>query len=238
MNFVLDITVIIIIVVFVISGYKRGIINSVVHFVGAAVASVLSSIIGSFISVGFYNNYIKDKIIGLINDNMPKITMSTTPDEISATLMKDLPDFAKNALDMVGISQTKLTQEIKNTSLKVPEMVETLIRPIAMKLLTIVLTLAVFTIIVAIISIATQSLTSALDVVGLSTLNKILGAVLGVLAAAVIIMIVSLVMYILIVFLPADSSQCLTDGINSSYIYKGIYNINVPEAIISNMINI
>ncbi len=236
MNYVLDLTVIAIVAVFVISGFKRGLINSVVHFVGAGVASVISTLVASFLSGNLYYSFIKSKIIEEAEKNMPQITLNTKPDDISDALMKDLPDFAKNALDMVGVDKNKLSNEIKNAAIDTPELVEGLIRPIILKLLTIILALALFTILVAVISLTTRSLTSAIDVMGLSFVNKFFGAVLGILAAAVIIMILSLVIYILIVFLPTDSSDILRESIDSTFLLKFIYNINIPEMIITGII--
>ncbi len=237
MNIVLDIIVVAAVFLFVFSGYKRGLINTVVHFFGAAVASIASSIIGSFLALHLYNTYIRFKIIQLISDNMPEITMASKANEIANGLMDNLPDYAKNFLSLAGFDIKSLTKEIANTKAKIPELIESLVRPISLKVTTIIITLALFVVFVAILSIFTKSLTSAVDIIGLSGINKLLGAVLGVLAAAVIVMIVSLVLYLLIAFLPPDSAEFIRNGINNSYIYKYIYSINLPEYLITIVTN-
>lgn len=238
MNYILDVMVVAVVLVFVISGYRRGILNSLSHFLGAAVASVVSAFASSFIANNFYYNFIQSKIIEAAQEKMPQITMMTKPEEISNALINNMPDFAKNALDILGIDSAGLAQEIsKSKGISAPEILESMIRPILMKLLTIILTLALFTIVVTVISLLTRTFTSAIDRAGLSSVNKILGAAFGIFAAVVILMILSLVLYILTVFLPADSSEILRKGIDSTYLLKYIYNINVPEIIITNLLN-
>lgn len=237
MNYILDLVVVSVVALFVISGYKRGILNSLSHFFGAAVASVISAIAASFIAGNLYYSFIQSKITETIKESMPQITMSTKPEDISDTLVNKIPDFAKNALSILGIDKTKLAEEIGNTDISAPEVLEGLIRPIALKLLTIIIALALFIILVAVISFLTRSFTSAIDSVGLGMVNKIFGAILGILAAAVIMMILSLVLYILILFLPPGSSNVLKEGIDSTFLLKYIYNINIPEIIITGILN-
>ena len=229
MNYILDIMVISVVVIFVISGYKRGILSSVSHFVGAAVASVLSAFVASLIANNFYYNYIQQKIIELVEEKMPQTTLTTSSMDISNALMNDLPDFAKNAFDLVGIDRTKLADEISNTKISVPEFVEELICPIILKLITVIL---------ALISLFTRALTSSINFNCLSQVDKIFGAFLGILAAVVIIMILFLVLYILMVFLPPDSAKVLRESIDSTFLIKYIYNINIPEIIITKILDL
>ncbi len=235
MNYIMDLVVISVFVIFVVSGYKRGILNSVAHLVGSAVSCVLSVFIASFLADNFYFKFIQPKIIEAVEKNMPQITMATSPKDIAGALMSDLPDFAKNALSMSGINTASLTQEISSSPLNVPDVLEGMIRPIIIKLLAIIIGLALFTVFAAVISLLTRSVTSAVDFAGLSILNRISGALLGLLAAVVIIMVLMLVLYILIVLLPDNSSMALREGINSTHLLKYIYEINVPEMIIDAM---
>ncbi len=238
MGMVLDILVVGIIGLFVFTGFRRGLINTVVHFVSAAVSCLIASIAGSFISVRLYHSFVRQQVMSVIEKNMPEMTMNIKPEDISKDLTEKLPSFAKNALGLEGITQQELTKRISEGKSEVPVLVEEMIRPVLLKLLTIIVTLAIFTIIVAIISIATRSLTSALDISGLSIVNKLIGGLIGIPAAVVILMVISLVMYILIVFMSPESTGYLAKGIDDSTLFKLIYyNINVPEQIITRLIN-
>ena len=107
-----------------------------------------------------------------------------------------------------------------------------------MKLLTILLTLALFIVFAGIISLVTRTLTTATDLAGLSTVNKLLGALLGVLAAAVIIMVMALMLSTLVIFLPSDMAEYFRQSIDKSIIFRYIYyDLNVPGQLINVMIN-
>lgn len=238
MSIVLDVIIIAIAALFVYSGYKRGLLSSVINFAGSAVSTLLASLIAPMLAVNLYDSFVGVKLEGLIEKKLPEMYMGIKPEEISDKLMKDLPDFVLNAFGLSGIDKAKLTSEISKGMDNIPYLVGNLLKPLAMRLLTIILTLALFLIFTAIVSIITRALTKASDFIGLSTTNKILGAVLGILAAAVIVMVTALLMNVLVVFLPSDSAEYLKQAIDKSIMFRYIYyDLNVPGQLINVMIN-
>lgn len=230
MNILLDLLVVIIIVFLVVGGYKRGLIQSVVRLFGALAASIASSVLASFLSIPVYTSFIKQGIINAVSSSLPP---QTENGEYASELIKGLPEYAKNGLDMMGISPERLAKEIKETNLSVPDLIESLIRPTAIKLVTVVLTFVLFIILLSIILIMAKSVVSVVDTAGLSVLNKISGALLGLVLASVLIMLMTLIMYFLIVMLPADMSTDLRQAIDGTYLYRIIDSVNIPQKIMA-----
>lgn len=230
MNIVLDLLIVGIVAFLVIGGYKKGLLQTVVNLGSALVASILSSITASFLSIHVYNGFVKQGIIDAVKSAMPQ---STNPAEIAKGLFDQLPEYAKNGLNMVGLDSNALAREIKASNLNVPELVENLIRPVAVRLVTVILSVILFIIILTIIAIMTKTITSVVDTAGLGGANKAAGAVLGLFQALVLIMVITLIIYFMTVMLPADMAKGLRDAIDETYLYKGIYYINIPEKIMA-----
>ncbi len=238
MSIVLDVMVIAILAIFVISGFRRGIITSVINFACAAASTLLAAIIAPIIAINLYDSFVGEKLEGLIEKNLPQMYIGIKPEEISDKLMNNLPDYVLNAFGLSGIDKAKLTAEISKGMNDIPYLVGNLIKPVTMKLLTILLTLALFIVFAGIISLVTRTLTTATDLAGLSTVNKLLGALLGVLAAAVIIMVMALMLSTLVIFLPSDMAEYFRQSIDKSIIFRYIYyDLNVPGQLINVMIN-
>ena len=237
MNFLIDLIVVAIMAILMIGGYRRGLIHSVVELVGAAVSSIIASFGASLISAGVYEAFVKDHIINAIQEAMPKTNAAANSAGYTADLLNTLPEYMKNSLDMLGISEKSISDEITSTEMNIPAMLETMIRPVVMRVLTVIITIVLFALLATIIALATKSLTTVVDATGLSTTNKVLGAILGLIEALVIVMVMSLILYFMSVMLPVDAAEELRKAIDSTFIYKMIDRFNIPELIMSKLIS-
>ena len=238
MSIILDLIVAVIIAVLLIGGYRRGLARAVVGLLGSFFSSVASVLIASIASTGIYNVFVKDYIVKTISDNMPDIDIQTKAADISDSLMHSLPAYAKNALEIAGVTPDKLINEISSANTSVPELVEGMIRPVLIKLITVILTMIIFLILTAVIAAATKTIDSFVNIKGVKTVNKILGGILGLMEALVLIMIMSMLIYFLLVLLPVDVAESLQEGIDRSLLYQRIYYINLPELIMTKLLSL
>ena len=114
-------------------------------------------------------------------------------------------------------------------------MIESMLRPTMINIVTMALTAILFIILTVIIKLTTNFLTKAIDFANLSTVNRVAGAVIGIAEAILTVMIFSLVFDFIIVFLSPDTYHAVHGVVNSSLLYSGIYELNLPSAIISAM---
>ena len=236
MNIVLDLIVLLIVVLLVISGYKRGVINTVVELGGTLLSSLVASLGGSVLAVNLYDSFIKEHVIDAVSNSLPEITPLTKTVEITEQLVNNAPSYITNAFELMGYDINSITNDINNSTTNIPVMVESMIRPVMIKLFTVVITIVIFAVIAAIIALVSKSITSVVQMAGLSGVNRVLGAVVGLVEAVALIMVICMIIYILTVLLPTDAAQGLRDAIDSTYIFKFIADINIPEMIIDKII--
>ena len=113
-----------------------------------------------------------------------------------------------------------------------------MVRPVVLKVFTVLVTVILFIVSVMLISIAAKVLTKTVDITGLSGVNKVFGALAGVVEAVILLMVLSLIIYMLTVMLPTDLAQGLRDAIDATYVYKIIFYIDYPDTIINSVINV
>lgn len=233
MSVILDIAVIAVVVSLAFTGFRRGLINSVVDFAGMIVAMVAASLISASVSVMIYNQFIMDRIIDSVNQALQTLPSTAALPQQAEQIISSLPSYASNALAIMDIDANNLFSYLDTSILSIPQAVESLIRPVAIKVITAVVTVILFIIFMVIINLICKIITKAVNIVGLSTVNKLGGAAFGVVKAILLIMVLSFILYFIMMSLPTEASVTLNDAVENSHLYYGIYNISLPEKIIS-----
>lgn len=233
MSVVLDIAVVAIVAIMILAGYKRGLLNSVIDFAGVIVAAVLSSFVASLLAVSVYNGLIMNKVVETVQSACSSIPSYATATQQAEKLFSALPDYAVNALSFSGIDVNTLSSKISSANVDVPQLVESLIRPTVVRLISTIITIVLFIIFTILIAFIAKFLTKAINAVGLSVINRIGGAAFGAVKAIVLIMVLTLVLYFVMMFLPSDTVSSMNDAIGNSYLYSGIYKLNLLDKIIA-----
>ena len=238
MNIVLDLLVVAIIVLLVYGGYRRGLIKTLAEFASTVLSSLIASLGGPIIAGGLYDSFVKEALINKIRSSLPDFTAATRTSEISKSILSDSPSYVRNSLEMLGIDAKSINEQVVKMGTDIPVTLESMVRPIILKVFTVIVTIVLFIIVVMIVSIAAKALTKTIDVTGLKTVNKVIGAFIGAAEAVVLLMVISLIFYLLTVMLPTDLAQGLRDNIDSTYIYKIIFYIDYPDTIINSLLNL
>ncbi len=233
MSIIFDVIVVAVIVLIAVTDYRRGLINSIIGLAGTVVSAIAASMLASAFAVHIYTQFFMDNIRDTVSQALVSLPSTATALEKSEQIISSLPDYAENILALMGINSGNLFSSIDMDIVPIPEAVEGLVRTGAIKLITIVLTVILFILMVAIITFIARFVTKTISIVGLSIVNKIGGAVLGVAKAVILIMILTLVFYFIMMFLPTETTVSINNAIENTFLYKGIYNISLPEKIIS-----
>ncbi|MGN0470726.1 MAG: CvpA family protein [Acutalibacteraceae bacterium] len=233
MGIVLDLTVVVIIAIMIIAGYKRGLVNSVIDFAGVIVAAVAASFIASLAAVSIYDNFIMNKVIESAESAFAAIPSQATAAQQAEKIFSSLPDYAVNALSLSGIDVNALSSKIASSNGAVPQLIESLVRPTAVRLVSTIVTIILFVIFTVLIAFLAKFLTKAVNAVGLSVINRIGGAAFGAVKAVILIMVLTLILYFIMMLLPSDTVNEMNDAIEHSYLYSGIYKLNFLNKIIA-----
>ena len=227
----LDIGVVVLVALFAISGYKKGLIISFVNVVGTIVACAAASFLSSVLSTAIYTNLIEQHIVNSVEQAAQEIPVNADAIEKAGEILTNLPNSIYNMLSFLGVHTENLAAEIDTTNLGIPQLVESMVSPHAVRLISTILTVILFIILSIALKYAAHLLTKALEAVKLGNINKLLGSVFGIVESAFIIMVITLLVYFVMMFLSPETCSYVNDRIGETVIYKVIYQYSMPDAI-------
>ena len=234
MTLLFDIGVIAIVVLFAISGYRKGLLVSVVNVVGTVVAAAVSPVLASVFSSMVYTNFIRGAIIDSVAKAAEDIPINTTALQKATELLANVPNSIFNMLSLEnGMETQKMSEAISaSTNLDLPNLVESMVSTKALGLISTILTVIFFIILSAALKYAAYLMTKTLEAVKLGGVNKAFGGIFGIVEAAFIIMVITCLIYFVTMFMSPESFDYINDRINETILYKFIYHYSMPDAII------
>lgn len=237
-GFLIDAITVIVFALFVLTNYKKGLLSSVFETIGIIASMVLSSLIAPPVANFIYNNAVAPSLIHNIEHALKSVSgSSSTAEEVSA-IFDQLPQFVENGLSALGISKENILYHASQTGLDLPHAVESMAKPVFLNFITVVCSAILFVVIMLILLAVIKFLTKSLNLVGLGFLNRIGGAVVGIVKSVFLFMILAFVIYICVSVMPTEAAETVYGQIESTTIFKYFFDINIPNAIISGIAGI
>ena len=233
MNLWLDLGIAALIILFGYSGFKRGLIYMALNAAGTIVALVASAFLSSMFSLLLYNLIFKQNIINGLTEATAQITTSD-PALMAQQTLASVSNFSLNVFSFLGIDSKGLSDTLQKSVLGIPETIEEIIRPFAVKMISCVLTILFFLILMIVVSFLVKKFSAMFNkikIIGIP--NKILGAIVGVVQGIIISMLMTLILYFVMMFISPSLCEALRESIDKTIFYSLITKISLPELIIN-----
>ena len=225
----LDITTVVIIILITATSIKRGLITSIIEFVGGILSAVGSAFLGWFFAIAGYNISFKSAIMNSVDSVIYK-----DGGFISENIFNALPKMVQNSLGFDGINSSNfLNSSTVNNSNTITEAIEQQISPYVISYMTKISMVVFFTIFMVIIITLSSKFSKYFANNDLKIFNIIFSALFGLVKAIFIIMTLIILVDAIVLSLDADSYNAFNNAVNSSILFKLIYNVNIPSFIIS-----
>ena len=225
----LDITTVVIIILITATSIKRGLITSIIEFVGGILSAVGSAFLGWFFAIAGYNISFKSAIMNSVDSVIYK-----DGGFISENIFNALPKMVQNSLGFDGINSSNfLNSSTVNNSNTITEAIEQQISPYVISYMTKISMVVFFTIFMVIIITLSSKFSKYFANNDLKIFNNICSALFGLVKAIFIIMTLIILVDAIDLSLDADSYNAFNNAVNSSILFKLIYNVNIPSFIIS-----
>ena len=225
----LDITTVVIIILITATSIKRGLITSIIEFVGGILSAGGFAFFGWFFAIAGYNISFKSAIMNSVDSVIYK-----DGGFISENIFNALPKMVQNSLGFDGINSSNfLNSSTVNNSNTITEAIEQQISPYVISYMTKISMVVFFTIFMVIIITLSSKFSKYFANNDLKIFNNIFSALFGLVKAIFIIMTLIILVDAIVLSLDADSYNAFNNAVNSSILFKLIYNVNIPSFIIS-----
>lgn len=228
MSILLDGLVLFILLLSVVVSYKKGLIRTLLSvvsfFVSFFVAGYLSKWLASFFFKNFLSKSINENIINKISEVMQNGGMNSAIEKINQII----PDWiTNNLLNGQKVPQTSINMLAQNNIEGAANSITTqVVEPIVTMLISIVLFFIIFILIKLIFRFIFKfsRVFDRIPVVGL--INGLLGGVFGVVRAALYLMLLSIIVW-MVILLTSDQLQYLnTETVNNTSLFLLFYKLN------------
>lgn len=153
---------------------------------------------------------------------------------ISENIFNALPKMVQNSLGFDGINSSNfLNSSTVNNSNTITEAIEQQVSPYVISYMTKISMVVFFTIFMVIIITLSSKFSKYFANNDLKIFNNIFSALFGLVKAIFIIMTLIILVDAIVLSLDADSYNAFNNAVNSSILFKLIYNVNIPSFIIS-----
>lgn len=229
MQYALDLAVLVLMILFIVVGAKRGFVKSFSNFFGALFAMIGASILSGPAATWLYNtlfrNALEEKIATAVSG-------LGTADAVTA-VFSDFPELIQRALKAAGITQGSVMAQLQGGADSVAKGITDALSPMLTGLLRVLTLLVLFLILLLILRALTLFLTGVFQLPVLHQVNGLLGAVFG---AMMTVLVLWVVLAGVRAYLPmlSDEMQVRTEtAFEESYAAGILYEYNPVYVLIS-----
>ena len=208
---------------------KKGFVLTLLDFAAFFLAVFLAIPVSGWLAEGVYNTFISQSVVTALESQLPSAASGA---EIAAqvnAVLSDFPDFVTAYASSIGIDISEISRQVSAASASAGSLAQTVEANIVAPIVTAVCKAIIFVILliifVILLKIAARLINQFFKLPVLKTLNGTLGAILGVLKAAVGIVIICSVIG-LIGELTAESTPVIQNSVNDSVVAEFVNDHN------------
>lgn len=229
LSLILDISTLLFIVLITATSVKRGLIVSIIEFVGGIIAAIAASFLGWLAAVWVYNLSIKGTIINTVESAIFGVGGLT-----SENIFSVLPKSVQNSLGFDGINSSNfLSSGLKDNSKTIAESVEQLVSPYMISYIAKICMVVIFTVLMIVIITLSSKLSRHFDSSGLKLAENLLSLIFGLVKSVFIIMALIVLINAIVLTLDSGANTAFYEAVNSSLLFKPLYSINILSFIIT-----
>lgn len=221
MGILLDIGFVIIILLCVVFGYKKGFFKSIAGFIGAVIAMFLAWVLAGLIANALYQGIFREKLIDHISAVLSNDALASFPEK-AAQVVANLPGFLSNTLNNQGITSSQIEQSLQAAGNNAAPATVDLISPAVIWLLQLLLTVILFFILVILVRLVIKLIGNVFRLPVLRQVDGILGGLFGIFKGVVYIFLVCILLQLLMPVI-GNSSEPMKQVLDNSFIYQFIF---------------
>lgn len=222
----LDLIIVLLFVLFLLIGIKRGAIKTLLNLVSVALSVFLSCVLGSNIAGWTYDVFFKNGIIQGVENT---ISQTGAADAVKKAI-NSIPDFIFNAISVFGVTKDSLLSEtegaVSSTQTGITNAIESVISPVLTSIISFFLIIILFILFIVLFKFLIRLINSLFELPILHMFNKALGGVLGIIEGAVFVFLFVVLIKIVLPF-TGDDFFITQQMINESIIFKAMYDLNI-----------
>lgn len=189
MGYILDGIILLICLLCVMVGVKRGFIHSAVRFLGSIVAALLASAMGGVLAQWLFDTMFRGAIVEKINSSLQSLGADNAA-AAANQILASLPDFLVRALEEAGVTLETVSHAINTQTGQAAGMVVDYLSPVFVNFLKVLAVIVLFFLFMTLVRLLASLVSDLLRLPILKELDGLLGGIFGFLLALVSVWVV------------------------------------------------
>ena len=225
MGYILDGIILLICLLCVLIGVKRGFIHSVVRFLGSIIAALLASALGGVLAQWLFDTMFRGAMVEKINSSLQTLGADNAAAATSQVLAS-LPDFLVRALEEAGVTLETVSHAINGQTSGAAGMVVDYLSPVFVNFLKVLAVIVLFFLFMTIVRLLAALVGDILRLPILKEVDGLLGGVFGFLLAMVSVWVVVAGVMVFMPMLDSGTQQQVQEALDGSLLTGVLVNMN------------
>lgn len=218
----LDIILLLVFLIFVVVGVRRGFIRSAAGLLSGIIAIALSAAFGGMASQWLFDTFFRDSLIERITESME----ASGGADVAMNVFASLPDFVVRVLEDAGVTAASVGAGVSAQSAQVAQEIAGALEPVFVSFLKVLCVIALFFLFLVVLNMLMRVIATAFELPVLSQINGLLGGVFGVLEGILAVWILVAALQIFIPMLSADMRFQVESAMRDSAVLSFFTNLN------------
>ncbi len=225
MGYILDGIILLICLLCVLIGVKRGFVHSVVRFLGSIIAALLASALGGVLAQWLFDTMFRGAMVEKINSSLQTLGADNAAAAASQVLAS-LPDFLVRALEEAGVTLETVSHAINSQTSGAAGMVVDYLSPVFVNFLKVLAVIVLFFLFMTIVRLLAALVGDILRLPILKEVDGLLGGVFGFLLAMVSVWVVVAGVMVFMPMLDSGTQQQVQEALDGSLLTGVLVNMN------------
>lgn len=229
-SIILDLAVVLIVIGTVIFSAVKGLAGMLLHLAAMVAAAVLAFSLASPVADFTFRVGVEPAVTEKVEETLREGGGRSLEEQVNG-VFDSLPGFVVNILESAGVSKESMQQSFRenmgaDAHDSAQRITESAFRPAVTPLLYVLCLLVLFLVFFAVLSVAASMLEKLFHLPVIGTVNHVLGGVLGLVKAAVVLLVLSLCVAFSISVTHNESKALNREAVESTYLYRTIEEYN------------
>ena len=225
MNYALDGILVLVVLVFVLIGVRRGFVRSAAHFLGAVLAALLAAALGGMAAQWLYDSFFRQSLVEKVQETIS--TLGGGDVGVAASgFFASLPDFVQRVLESAGITSESITQGLDAQTGQAAELVADALSPVFVGFLKVLAVLVLYLLFMMLVRVLADLLAGMFQLPLLRQVNGLLGGVFGLLLSVVSLWVVLAAVQVFLPMLDSMTQAQVQQALDQSYVAGAIVEWN------------
>lgn len=225
MGYILDGIILLVCLLCVLVGVKKGFIHSAVRFLGSIISALLASALGGVVAQWLFDTMFRGAMVEKINSSLQSLGADNAA-AAAREVLASLPDFLVRALEEAGVTLETVSHAINTQASGAAGMVVDYLSPVFVNFLKVLAVIVLFFLFTTLTRLLAALVGDLLRLPILKELDGVLGGVFGFLLALVSIWVVVAGITVFMPMLDSSGQQQVQEVLDSSLITGMLVGMN------------